>query len=362
MIKRFEALDAFRGLCAIFVVLSHMHFAGSISEYSFFRGSGIFVEFFFVLSGFVLAHSYGYRAKLQFKQFFKARFFRIFPLHIFMLMVFIALELGKFIAYKFTDITFIRVPFSGSNTISEIIPNLLLIQAWTPFAENSFNSPSWSISIEFYMYMLLFGSLLIFKRYKAIAWFTTSLIMLFALGTGTDLLQHNVLRGLSCFFGGAATYVLYKKLSGIKINNYIGSIIELFLIISVVFVVQSDIEYRQIIATVTFFFVVLFFAFESGYISSLLKMASFQTLGRLSYSIYMIHSAILLCLTSTMMVLQKVIGTDFTLMVNGARVLTTGNVLLNNIIIIMTLAVVIACSHVTYKYIEMKGQKLGKKL
>ncbi len=47
--KRFEVLDSFRGLSAIFVVIFHMHYAGSITELSFFRGSSLFVEFFFVL-------------------------------------------------------------------------------------------------------------------------------------------------------------------------------------------------------------------------------------------------------------------------------------------------------------------------
>ena len=59
--KRFEVLDSFRGLAAIFVVIFHMHFLGAFSELRFFRNSGIFVEFFFILSGFVLAHGYAYK-------------------------------------------------------------------------------------------------------------------------------------------------------------------------------------------------------------------------------------------------------------------------------------------------------------
>lgn len=362
MLKRFETLDAFRGLCAIFVVMSHMHLAGSITEYSFFRGSGIFVEFFFVLSGFVIAHSYGYREKLLFKPFFKARFFRLYPLHIFMLMVFISMEIGKLIAYKLFDIPFIRVPFNGPNDISEIIPNLLLIQAWIPsFTESSFNSPSWSISIEFYMYILLFGSLVLFKRHKALAWVVISLIMIFLLSTETTLLKYSVQRGLSCFFGGASIYVLYKKISSVKINRFLGSLIELLLIVGVVFIVQSEMEYRQIIATAMFLLVVLFFAFESGCISSFFKINIFQILGKLSYSIYMIHSAILLCLTSVMLILQNITGLELTATINGVRVLSSGSSILNNIIVIITLVMTTICAHFTYTYIELKWQRWGKK-
>lgn len=51
MKQRFEALDAFRGLAAIFIVIFHTHLIGSITELSFFKSSNIFVDFFFVLIG-----------------------------------------------------------------------------------------------------------------------------------------------------------------------------------------------------------------------------------------------------------------------------------------------------------------------
>ena len=68
---RFEALDAFRGICAICVVIFHMNILNSFTEISFFRGSAILVDFFFALSGFVLAHSYGFKQNLKFKKFMK---------------------------------------------------------------------------------------------------------------------------------------------------------------------------------------------------------------------------------------------------------------------------------------------------
>lgn len=39
------------------------------------------MEFFFILSGFVLTPSYGRKGKLDFKSFMQARFLRIYPLH-----------------------------------------------------------------------------------------------------------------------------------------------------------------------------------------------------------------------------------------------------------------------------------------
>lgn len=71
--KRFESLDAFRGLCAISVAIFHLQFLNSITEVGFFRGSAILVDFFFALSGFVLTHSYVFRVDNSFVLFMKAR-------------------------------------------------------------------------------------------------------------------------------------------------------------------------------------------------------------------------------------------------------------------------------------------------
>lgn len=363
MKQRFEALDAFRGLCALAVVVFHMHLIGSITELDFFRGSAIFVEFFFVLSGFVLAHGYGFKENLNFTTFMKARFFRLYPLHFFMLVVFIALEFGKLFAYKFAGFDFNNKAFTNQNAVGEIIPNLLLIQSWTPFTESlSFNYPSWSISIEFYMYALLFLSIILFKSYKVISWFLISLIAFFLIYLDSNLLVGAVLSGLSCFFGGCFTYIVYNKISHLKQSYILGGFIEAILLICIVLIVQSRIEYRSIIAPLLFMLTILFFAFESGFFSKLFKVKLLQYIGKLSYSIYMTHAAILFCLISVAMILQKITGAEVAPMIGEKRFLDFGNSMINNIVVIIILAIVVYLSSLTYKYIEIKGQKLNKKL
>ncbi|MCK8120635.1 acyltransferase [Pseudoalteromonas sp. 2CM32C] len=363
MNKRFEALDAFRGICALSVVLYHMNVLGSVTELDFFNNSSIFVEFFFVLSGFVLAHGYGSKENLNFNTFMKARFFRLYPLHFFMFLVFVILEFGKLFAYKFGGFVFNNEPFTNSAAVSEMIPNLLLIHSWTPFTENiSFNGPSWSISIEFYMYALLYISIVLFKSNRIISWFAISFTAFLLMYLGSEILVSSVLRGLSCFFGGAFTYVMYKKLSHFKPSYILGSIVETLLLILVVLIVQSTFEYRSIIAPVLFFFTVLFFAFECGIFSQLLKIKPLQYAGKLSYSIYMTHYAILFCLLSTAMVLQKITGIEMAPMIETIRFLNFGGAIINNLVVIVILAIVIYISSLTYKYIEIKGQKLNKKV
>jgi len=362
MNKRFEALDGFRGLCALSVAVFHLHWLSSISEWGFFRGSAIFVEFFFVLSGFVLTHGYGFKENLNFKIFMKARFFRLYPLHFVMFILVIFFQLIKVLAYNYSGVSFAGEPFTGAFSFSEMIPNLLLIQSWTPFTEHlSFNYPSWSISIEFYMYALLFISITLCKSNRVISWFTISLIALFLIFLESEILVSPVLRGLFCFFGGAFTYVIYKKLSHLKPSYISGSIVEISLLVCIVLIVQSQIEYRLIFATLLFSFTVLFFAFESGVFSKLLKVKPLQYAGKLSYSIYMTHAVLFMYIAATFKVLDKFTSFEMLIVIDDLEYMDLGNDILNNIAVIFILAVVIYISGLTYKYIELKGLELNKK-
>jgi peptidoglycan/LPS O-acetylase OafA/YrhL len=72
--QRFLVLDSSRGLCGL-----PFAFVGSFTEIVFFRESSLFVEFFFVLSSFVLTQGYAFRKNLSFSQFAILRTFRLLP-------------------------------------------------------------------------------------------------------------------------------------------------------------------------------------------------------------------------------------------------------------------------------------------
>ena len=80
---RLVALDSLRGLCALMVALLHINSVSHISESSFVRQSWLFVDFFFVLSGFVIAFTYldKIESKAALVEFAIRRFGRVWPLH-----------------------------------------------------------------------------------------------------------------------------------------------------------------------------------------------------------------------------------------------------------------------------------------
>jgi peptidoglycan/LPS O-acetylase OafA/YrhL len=79
--QRFETLDALRGLAALAVVSGHTQdlFGGSIFPLGYLA-----VDFFFMLSGFVLAYAYGQRVEggLTVGHFMKARLIRFYALYL----------------------------------------------------------------------------------------------------------------------------------------------------------------------------------------------------------------------------------------------------------------------------------------
>ncbi|RUT82360.1 acyltransferase, partial [Mesorhizobium sp. M7A.T.Ca.US.000.02.1.1] len=93
--ERFLVLDSWRGICALLVALFHFPTASTISQSAFIGSSYLFVDFFFVLSGFVIASSYGDRLNQpeQVARFALVRFGRIYPLHLLMLAAFAGFEL-----------------------------------------------------------------------------------------------------------------------------------------------------------------------------------------------------------------------------------------------------------------------------
>ncbi|MDB5877427.1 MAG: acyltransferase 3 [Variovorax sp.] len=104
------------------------------------------VSFFFVLSGFIL--TYTYRAvdgRAQVLSYYAARVGRIWPVHIFsMVLVILLLPSGVWMPTALKD-----------QSLEITLANVLLIHAWVPVSGYffSYNAVSWSISTELFFYL-----------------------------------------------------------------------------------------------------------------------------------------------------------------------------------------------------------------
>ncbi|WP_010162990.1 acyltransferase family protein [Sphingomonas sp. PAMC 26617] len=146
-----RALTGMRGIAAWFVVLYHIRLsiAGVPPFWLAVLAKGyLAVDFFFLLSGFVLWLSWSDRLRTggfaAVPGFLWRRLARIWPLHVFMLgcAVALAVVLAKVGKHDATDYPFADLPL-----------HLLLLQNWGFTTHLAWNDPSWSISTEWAAYL-----------------------------------------------------------------------------------------------------------------------------------------------------------------------------------------------------------------
>lgn len=154
-------LTSLRFIAALYVVIFHFrsHFGIDFGAASVFLGNGsVGVDFFFVLSGFILCHVYGRAAesdKPWYTAFLVKRFARLYPLHIATFLFFVVL----YVVMNTTNID----PTSTQRYRESAIPlHLLMLHAWFPDSNpvNTWNGPSWSISAEWFAYIFVFSAML----------------------------------------------------------------------------------------------------------------------------------------------------------------------------------------------------------
>ena len=123
-----------------------------------------------------------------------------------------------------------------------------------------------------------------------------------------------------------------------------------------------DFEYRSLVASFIFCISIFVFSFEKGFLSNVLKLKLFVFMGKLSYSIYMTHAAVILVLISCLLISEKMFGIQIAPMVDGVRYINFGNSFVNNIAVFVTIGLILFISNITYHFIEVRGQNIGRTL
>jgi peptidoglycan/LPS O-acetylase OafA/YrhL len=360
-IRRFEALDAFRGLSAVMIVLFHSQFYQSHEPNSFIRNSYIFVDFFFILSGFVMSHAYKQRilSGMGLRQFIVLRLARLYPLHLFTLLMWVPFVGIKY--YMYLHGMSQNDP-SSINNFRTFLQNLFLLQGFS--STTSWNFPSWSIGVEFYTYLLFYIIIIASFRITAkVRYALYALIALFAyilmtMHQGEAFVLENFLRCVSEFFFGMLIFILYKHYPIRSSRTIVATLLEaliLALLFCFITVMQNKNEYVHYVILLFGMLIYLFSSENIGLISKALETRALQHLGKISYSVYMTHALIvLLCYN----ILIRVGDVD----IGKVEGLPKGVVLeYSNFLNMALVLFVIAVSTMTYKYVEHTGQVFMKK-
>jgi peptidoglycan/LPS O-acetylase OafA/YrhL len=356
--KHFQSLDAFRGIAAVMIIIFHSSFYMDTLPNALIVNSNIFVDFFFILSGFVMGYAYLDRlsGETSLKEFVLLRFARLYPLHLFMLLVWVPFIGIKI--YLFNQGVGATDPTIDNNVVS-FIKNVFLLQG---FSSLSWNYPAWSISVEFFTYIIffmVFSVLVRFPQYQQ--YIAISIIIVATYILKEDILSiKGFLKCISEFFLGVGVLYLYQKTS-LKINSFsvvLFTLLESISLILTLYVISKIGENNAYLHVTVAMFAMLIYIFSvqnEGVISRVLQKSFFQYLGKISYSIYMTHAIIVTSAYNIMMYL-------FDLKTGGVTGVDTGLVYPYAFYVnILFIVIVLGISSLTYRYIELPWQQIIKK-
>jgi peptidoglycan/LPS O-acetylase OafA/YrhL len=137
------ALTGVRTLLAVNIMFFHFTPPNMGPFYPLINNSYVFVGFFILLSGFILAYNYADRPRpLVAKDFWRARFARLYPIYLLSLVLFVGMLGAEWQAR------------SHGQFIAGVILTPLLLQGWSPQLATFWNTVAWTLSCEAVLYFL----------------------------------------------------------------------------------------------------------------------------------------------------------------------------------------------------------------
>jgi len=366
---RFQALDGWRGLSALLVALFHLPVPGHFYLIPFVRGSYLFVDFFFVLSGFIISHAYIDKLGQPggFRNFVIRRIGRLWPLHVTTLVLFVAAILLINGVTHLLGLSSGARPFwiDPENNLQTVFTNVFLIHSLGIHDGLSWNSPSWSISVEFWAYIAFAilcvtapARLTVMAAIVAVA--GAAGVILYSTKYISVSYDYGFFRVLYGFFAGHLVYRLWKRTRGLPFSH--ATLLEVLSVALVVsFVSRAATGPVSLAAPLIFAFVVFVFTHEKGFVSRIMLTAGVQKLGTWSYSIYMVHALVALVLMHGIRISEAWTGERLipSEPVKGAVqdfVFYAGDYAMN-LLALGYLAAVVTVAALTYRFVEQPGRR-----
>jgi peptidoglycan/LPS O-acetylase OafA/YrhL len=349
-------LTGVRFIAAIWVVLYHFQLIifGLVPELHpvgfLFNAGYLAVDLFFALSGYIIAYQYlgafpGGRG--PYGRFLVKRLARIYPLQFVTLLLAIAtIVVGAAIG--------IHIPDGSSFTVWGAVQDALLIRGWEPFPSQGWNFPAWSLSAEWFAYLLFPAVALLIGivRKRRATLIATLAVCLGVEALGAWLLPsfngmpHPLVRVMAAFVAGAAVHaagpirVRGGLLTGLGLVALAG-------LIAIDGFVQLD-AVRAPVALALSVLVVAGLANGSGRLIDWLGSRPLEYGGRISYGIYMIHGILLMIAGALLALLMQHVPHDVWL--QWPTILRVG-------ILLVPLAAVVLLGAALYHLVERPAQR-----
>ncbi|MBB6498806.1 acyltransferase family protein [Pedobacter cryoconitis] len=304
-VEYLSSLTALRGIAALLVAVFHFEMAIArfvpAAQTMFFEKCYLMVDLFFIMSGFIMMHVYSshFKNNIQtnsLKNFLVARFARIYPLHLFSLLLLVVIV--RWITNWGNPPIIFEQP-------SDILPNIFLLQSFGFTKIYSWNIPSWSISAEWAAYLLFPVIALSINKRKAISVILLVILIVTAYYAIMYLLPrknplhpsipvpHNLnttfdygyLRGIAGFTAGILVYLAYQ-LQTVR-RAFSSDTVSLLTLFAVT--MSMHFSLNDGITVFLFAILVLSITVNNGRIAKLCNRKILQFLGDISYSVYLMQ-------------------------------------------------------------------------
>jgi peptidoglycan/LPS O-acetylase OafA/YrhL len=305
--RQLPSLTPLRGIAALWVVF--YHFCGTaqylpnlgITPHSYLISKGyLAVDMFFILSGLVMTHVY-HRAFSEsigqhYRSFLVARIARLYPLHVFILLLFVLTATAAQLMSGLATGSFESIPLTGPRSVGAIIANMLMLQGLAA-SELSWNYPAWSISVEFFAYMAFpFALPVIARAPYAVrvllgAVLFATLIWL-AAHTKGDFDQWDgpitLVRCMPEFFLGTLLYFVFRDYGQ---TTWLSRDLPLLAVLAAT-LAGLHFGVHDLLIIFLFSALVLLAVSNSGAFAKLLNIGPLIWLGEISYSLYLLHGLV----------------------------------------------------------------------
>jgi peptidoglycan/LPS O-acetylase OafA/YrhL len=352
-LKRLDFLDALRGLAAAYVVVYHMillpnpNLVAPDWAYKVAHSGGTGVMLFFVISAFSLYYTMPLRLRDAYPNlsFYLHRFFRIAPL---------------FYAWIFFTLVRDAWYFSAHHAVAGILASVTFLFNLSPQGQQGFVWASWTIGIEM-MFYLMFP---LIYRYITDLWKAIALVFVFILvwmayqaviphiysGLDVELVKTwTFVRFLPVFALGCVVHFVIDRIHARGEMEH-GKSIGLFMVVASIYcyLAMLDGRFNVFFDDARVWQGLIYGALVVGLCLNPLKIFVNRFtiyLGKISYSLYLGHTTVVLFLTPVYRVAY------------GALNNTTLAFLL---CYVLTLLLAMGLADLTYRFIEAPGVRYGK--
>lgn len=285
-------LTSLRGIAAFLIVLYHIkyHLTPYLPDWmmNIVSHSYVAVDFFFVLSGFILA--YTYEKKLTSFNLNETSFFivkriaRVYPLHLITLLAYLLIPFAHIMTGRAYD-------NEERYAVDNFFYNIFLVQNWGLTGQGGWNVPSWSISTELFAYLSLPLLTLFLTRISLMGRFIFTLILcsftslLFevkeANNIGEFIADLGIIRCITAFYVGNFVYSLSKQH---KPSLLVKSVCLGFVFIILISPIKSFYVVPALFGALLYLLIT-----SNSILHNALENKTLIYLGDISYSVYMVH-------------------------------------------------------------------------